>query len=290
MAEPLVIVGIGQLGAVFAEGFLRSGSPVFPVLRGMSLEAAWHEAHRVHPHTSPLLLVAVGEDDLGPVLWSLPEGSRGRVILLQNELRPATFWTAGLDHPTACVVWFEKKPGRLASEVRPSVVFGRHSATVARALDLLGLHTVRLSPPPGSALSSSESTGEAPEFPATEAAHQLTLKNLYILGLNLTGLDHGGTARELQTRYRSQLDAVLEEVLRLERACLAGAPPTSPWSGVELDEARLRQDLDAAIAADPNHAAAGRSAPSRLHRTLAEARNVGLETPVLDAIAARHLP
>lgn len=40
MKKPVVIIGIGEMGGVFARGFLRTGHPVFPVTRDMSLDAA----------------------------------------------------------------------------------------------------------------------------------------------------------------------------------------------------------------------------------------------------------
>ncbi len=34
MHKPVVIVGLGEMGSVFARGFLRAGYPVVPVVRG----------------------------------------------------------------------------------------------------------------------------------------------------------------------------------------------------------------------------------------------------------------
>ena len=33
MKSPVVLIGIGEMGAVFARGFLRAGYPVYPVTR-----------------------------------------------------------------------------------------------------------------------------------------------------------------------------------------------------------------------------------------------------------------
>ena len=33
MKAPIIIIGIGEMGAVFARGFLRCGHPVYPVTR-----------------------------------------------------------------------------------------------------------------------------------------------------------------------------------------------------------------------------------------------------------------
>lgn len=37
MNQPIVIVGIGELGGVFAKAFLRNGMPVYPVTRRMNI-------------------------------------------------------------------------------------------------------------------------------------------------------------------------------------------------------------------------------------------------------------
>ena len=37
MKQPIVIVGIGELGGVFARAFLRNGWPVYPITRSMNI-------------------------------------------------------------------------------------------------------------------------------------------------------------------------------------------------------------------------------------------------------------
>ena len=43
MNKPVVIIGIGEMGGVFARGFLKSGHPVYPVNRSMDNEQAAEE-------------------------------------------------------------------------------------------------------------------------------------------------------------------------------------------------------------------------------------------------------
>jgi len=59
MKQPVVLVGIGEMGGVFARGLLRSGHPVHPVTREQSM------AELAIDLPSPeLVLIAVGEKDL----------------------------------------------------------------------------------------------------------------------------------------------------------------------------------------------------------------------------------
>ena len=180
---PVVIVGLGELGSVFARGLLRLGHPVVPVLRSTPV-AALSEAH---PDPA-LVLVAVGEDDLAPALGDLPPQWLSRVALVQNELLPGQWEAAGVEQPTVAVVWFEKKAGKEPHDVVPTVLAGPRANLLARCLEGLGI-AHRL-------------------VPETELLHELVAKNLYILVLNLAGLLVEGTAGDLLTVHRATLDAL----------------------------------------------------------------------------------
>ena len=59
MNKPVVLIGLGEMGGVFARGFLRSSYPVYPVTRAMSMNEVSEQV------TDPeLVLVAVAENDL----------------------------------------------------------------------------------------------------------------------------------------------------------------------------------------------------------------------------------
>lgn len=104
MSEPVVIIGIGEVGGVLARGLLKSGHPVYPVTRGMNL---CNEGKKIQ---NPLaVIVAVSEDDFRSVMQDLPDIWKDRLILLQNELLPSDWKEAGIQDPTIFVVWFEKK-------------------------------------------------------------------------------------------------------------------------------------------------------------------------------------
>jgi ketopantoate reductase len=279
-AAPVVVVGLGQLGAVFAEGFLRLGHAVIPVLRGQSLtekaagcglvaRGPGKDADGSLEGTGPeLVLVAVGEDDLGAVLESIPLGWRERVALLQNELRPCLWQPSGLIDPTIAVIWFEKKVGIPLREVRATAVAGPRRELIVAALSRVGVSAVSIGGP----------------SPVEELAHELALKNLYILCLNLAGLAGVSDAGALLRSGSEVFLRLFEEVFQLELALDRRA------GGAQLDRARLELELVAAIQADPKHSARGRSAPQRLVRTLRLAREEGLTSPHLEALARLELP
>ncbi len=263
MNAPVFVIGLGQLGVAFSEGFLKLGTTVVPLLRGANIQAA------VSHHGSPeLVLVAVGEDDLSQVLSEIPQELHGSLVLLQNELRPATWLGYVPDaEPTVVIVWFEKKPGRVAQPVLPSVIYGAKGTFIMDAFDKMQL--------PARTIASN-----------VELAHELTMKNLYILGLNLTGLVTQGRAGELLTEHESFFSKICEELISLEQTALASVPDQR-FSQIVLNGSALREDLRAAISADPNHGCAGRSAPRRLERTLELAKALNLSVPTIAALQSK---
>ena len=129
MSQPVVIIGIGELGGVFARAFLHAGYPVYPVTRNMDINEA---AGRI---PDPLLvLVAVAEKDFNSVMQSLPAPWQSCIGLLQNELLPRDWQAYGIDAPTVVSVWFEKKKGMDCNVLIPSRVYGPRAAVLADAL------------------------------------------------------------------------------------------------------------------------------------------------------------
>lgn len=106
MKQPVVLVGVGEMGGVFARGLLRLGHPVFPVIRSMHMDELAEELP-----DPEMVLIAVAENELQPVLRQVPESWRTRLALLQNELLPDDW--RGIPGPTVISVWFEKKKGML---------------------------------------------------------------------------------------------------------------------------------------------------------------------------------
>jgi hypothetical protein len=250
MKRPVVLVGVGEMGGVFARGLLRLGHPVFPVVRGTSLSAA--AAQLMEPQ---LVLIAVGEADLAVTLADVPAVWRTRIGLLQNELLPKD-WDA-IAAPTVISVWFEKKPGRDHTVIIPSPVYGPQATLIADALATLGIPTRLLSDP-------------------AALTFELVLKNLFILTTNIAGLRVGGTVSALWSAHRDLAEAIGQEVIDLQEAL----------TGRRFDRDGLFAALALAFAGDPEHACMGRSAPARLARALQQGDALGLDLPVLQSIAA----
>jgi len=252
--SPVVIVGIGELGAVFARGFLRLGHSVVPVTRQRTMEAV-----EAVTHDPALVLVAVGERDLHEVLANVPAAWRDRIALLQNELLPRDWLIHEIVDPTVAVVWFEKKATTLVKELLPTPVFGPNARLLIDALDAAGIHGRKLND-------------------GDELLSELVAKNLYILTTNIAGLECGGTVSELLEDQRELAEAVAQDVLSIQ----------AHLSGRELPRDELWSRFVAAVEADPSHACTGRSAPVRLARALAHADVAGLAVPTLRRIASQR--
>ena len=251
MKNPVIVVGMGEMGSVFARGFLCSGYPVYPVVRGIDMSAV--EERLGEPE---LVIIAVAERDLQAVLHEVPVSWRDRLVLLQNELLPVDWLKHQLD-PTVISVWFEKKKGMDSKVIIPSPVYGKYAQLVADALAAVDIGTRVL----GS---------------AEDLLFELVLKNVYILTTNISGLETGGTVSELWSQHRGVAMEVANEIIRLQQM-LTGRP---------LDADRLIKGMVQAFNGDPEHGCMGRSAPSRLERALEQAHAFGQDVPSLRRIAS----
>ena len=83
MKKPVVLVGVGEMGGVFARGLLRCGHPVIPVTRDLNIQDIANDVPEPQ-----LVLVSVGENDLHPTLEQLPRQWLCCLGLLQTELLP----------------------------------------------------------------------------------------------------------------------------------------------------------------------------------------------------------
>lgn len=246
----VVVVGLGEMGSVFARGFLRSGFTVHPVTRGMQMQSV--------ADSSPdpeLVLIAVGEADLHEQLAKVPDIWKHRLVLLQNELLPRDWQQYDLQ-PTVISVWFEKKKGQDSKVIIPSPVFGKHAQLVVDALASIDI-AARVLPD------------------ADALLHELVLKNVYILTTNIAGLEVGGNVGQLWDEHNSEARLVAEEVIRLQEAL----------TGKVLDHGSLIDGMVEAIEGDREHMCMGRSAPKRLQRALALAADHDLSLPTLERIS-----
>ncbi|ADE14225.1 conserved hypothetical protein [Nitrosococcus halophilus Nc 4] len=251
MKPPIVIIGIGEMGGVFARGFLRLGHPVYPVPRDLALEEVAQEV----PYPA-LVLVAVAEADLHPILKQIPGPWQNRLALLQNELLPRDWQPYPFTDLTVISVWFEKKAGQDVKILLPSPAHGPGAPLLASSLKALTI--------PAQVL-----TTEA------ELLFELVRKNVYILTVNIAGLITGGDVTTLWNQHQDLAKRVAKDVLDLQE-----------WlAGTSLPRERLIEGMVAAIEADPQHKCTGRSAPARLERALQLAGEAGLEVATLREIA-----
>jgi hypothetical protein len=260
MKDPVVIIGMGEMGGVFSRGLLKLGHPVFPLTRHMSPDALARELRG-----PVLVLVTVAENDLHDVLARLPGPWRDRVGLVQNELLPRDWQAHGLTHPTVISVWFEKKKGQDVKVLVPSPVHGPHARLLVDALGTLDIPAWEVA------------DAQAMQF-------ELVRKNLYILTTNIAGLVVGGTVEQLWTEHRDLTLEVANEVMDIQFALI----------GTALDREALIAGMVAGIEGDPAHQCTGRSAPARLARAIGHADAAKIQTPRLrtiateNAISARH--
>jgi len=251
MDKSVVVVGLGEMGSVFARGFLRTGYTVHPVIRGMEMKTIADDIPQPE-----LALIAVGETDLHGQLAKVPDVWKDRLVLLQNELLPNDWQQYKLD-PTVISVWFEKKKGQDSKVIIPSPVFGKHAQQVADALASIDIATTVL---------------------ADEAAllHELVLKNVYILTTNIAGLEVGGNVGQLWDEHRIIAESVVTDVIRLQEAL----------TGQILDHQALIESMVNAFNGDREHMCMGRSAAVRLQRALMLAQQNNLTLTMLERISA----
>ncbi|MDH5436753.1 MAG: hypothetical protein OEX83_08330 [Gammaproteobacteria bacterium] len=234
MKSPVVVIGLGEMGSVFARGLLKSGHPVYPVTRSMDIQK---EARSIPD--PELVLVAVAENDLHAVLKDIPAQWCNKLVLLQNELLPRDWQQYQLTNPTVISVWFEKKKGQNAKVIIPSPVFGLHAEPIAQALANLDITTRILTD-------------------AASLEFELVLKNVYILTTNIAGLVTGGNVGELWQSHEETARAVANDVMDLQESLTGNTYPRKA----------LIDGMVNAFHGDLEHKCMGRSAPARLERAL----------------------
>jgi len=247
----VVVIGLGQLGRVFAGGLLRAGRTVVPVNRGDDMTALSR-----HYPAPELVLVAVAENDLHSVLANLPETWKSRVALIQNELLPRDWEQYRYTDPTVISVWFEKKKGTDARPLIASPAAGPGAALLCQALAAIDLPCREVA------------LGD-------ELLFELVRKNVYILTTNIAGLKTGGSVSHLWAQHQAFARKVANEVMDIQDAL----------TGSRFNRDALIAGMLEAFDGDPDHGCTGRSAPARLARALRHADVFGLGVPTLRALA-----
>jgi len=255
MNKPVVVIGIGEVGSVFARGFMRLAYPIVPVTRDMDMAVVAADVNEPE-----MVVVAVAEKDLHATLNQIPDVWRDRLVLLQNELLPRDWNQHGLSNPTVISVWFEKKKGMDSKVVIASPAFGQFAELLKEALGSLDI--------PVALVEDDESL-----------LFELVLKNLYILTTNIAGLESGGNVRDLWLEHNDLACEVAGDVLDIQEHL----------TGKEMNRNSLIEGMLRAFDGDPQHGCMGRSAPARLARALSIADEAGLEVPTLRRIAAAQV-
>lgn len=245
------VVGMGEMGAIFARAFLKAGHAVVPVLRDQSID----EQIKATSIAPKRIVVAVGEADLGPMLDAIPEKYRDRVVLIQNELLPQSWERHGYAAPTVMSVWFEKKAGQDYKVIIPSPAYGPQADWLANCFSILNI--------PVQVLSSSE-----------QLLEELIIKNLYILTANICGLQVATTVGKLWSEHEAFARLIVKDVLKIQSALV----------GKELDEDRLIRGMINAFDGDPDHKCLGRTASQRLERAIKIAEQFKIDVPHLKSI------
>lgn len=253
------VVGLGQLGGVFAHALLRTGHTVVPVRRHDLLADVLGGAD------PSVTVICVGEDDLGTVLPEVPKPHRGRCVLVQNELLPDV-WAPFDMTPTVAVVWFEKKVKTPILPILSTPVSGPMAGRIVDALKALDI--------------------PAHEVSQQALLHEMVLKNLYIVTANAAGLVLGGTTGDLATQHRGRATAIALEVFEIQRVRASETLGTDTGQALSTARDGLIDRLFEAFMADPLHGTKGRTAPVRLARALAQASSFGIATPELNACHA----
>ncbi len=242
MKSPVVVVGIGQLGGVFAKGFLALGHPVYPVTRRMDMNRIEKDIP-----VPEFVLIAVPEKSLHEVLKTIPDAWKGKTGLLQNEILPFDWKNAHLENPTVMAVWFEKKKDMDVHIFQTTPVFGPYSEVIVNALNAVEI-PARILP------------GEK------DLLVELVKKNLYVLTINIAGLKVGGTVGELWKHHPDLVRDVANEVLDVQEALVCE----------KFDRDKMMDFLIHAFDMAPDHKCAGRVAGERRERLLRHAHDKGV--------------
>ena len=250
MQAAIVIIGMGELGGVFARGFLRCGHPVYPITRQMNIA---EESQKIP--TPALVLVSVQENELHSVLEQIPETWQNKLGLIQNELLPKDWLAHNIENPTVAVVWFEKKKGMELTSILHTPCYGPNASLISNAL---------------------QSLGEAAPILKNEEdlLYELLRKTIYILTVNTAGLVENCTVGELWNKHQALAREIATEVIHIQESLTEQKLPVE----------KLISGMAEGINDCPDRHCLGRSAPVRLKRWLAHAERANIAAPKLAEI------
>ena len=247
MQSTIVIIGMGELGGVFARGFLRCGHPVYPITRQMNLI---EESNKIP--VPEFVLISVQESELHSVLEQIPKKWQNKLGLIQNELLPKDWLTHNIEDPTVAVVWFEKKKDMELTSILYTPCYGPKASLISNALLSLGESAPILKN-------------------EDDLLYELLRKTVYILTVNTAGLVKNCTVEELWSKDQSLAREIATEVIRIQESI----------TGKQLPIEKLINGMAEGIKDCPNRHCLGRSAPARLKRWLTYAEKAKIAAPKL---------
>lgn len=251
MKKSIVVLGIGELGSVFARCFLKNNYPVYPITRATDINEL---SNSIDPE---LILVCTDEADLQTALKSIPNKWKDRVVMMQNELLPRDWKSYHFDNLTVISVWFEKKKGMDSKVLISSPAYGKKAQILVDSLALINI--------PAHVLDNEN-----------DLLFELVVKNLYILTTNIAGLaiEAGANVNDLRNNHLALMRDLSKEILSLQ----------TQLTGQTFNEAELEKSMIKAFEGDLEHGCMGRSAPARLNRALELASEFNLKVPTLQKI------
>jgi ketopantoate reductase len=248
-----LVMGLGQLGQMYAGALLRLGFRVTPIVRSTA-----RPLQLGVPPGTPVLL-AVGEEQFDDAVKELQSAQwADHLILLQNEIFPASWKQWGVENPTVMAVWTNRKNG--AAQVGLATrVSGPQADLVMRMHQALNIPCEKLTDE--SALNT-----------------ELCAKYAFILTLNALGVAQARTVSHWMQAEPGRVRAVLNDAVALSAARVDG------YVDVARASARAREALEALS----NLPTLGRTALPRVERAAHAARTLQMDLPALRALLPSH--
>lgn len=247
----MVAIGAGRVGTSLAARCAALGRPFEMIDR----ERGW-EALDADPGQPILMLV--GTADLDAAASRVPPHRRGDLVLLQNGMLRAFVTDLGLQRCTRGILY-------LAAATRSgSLVAGDHTILSGPHADAVQSWFTSLNLP-------------ARAVDWLRLTYYELEKTIWLAAWNLVGAVHGKPVGRVVPEHGDELRALVTELMSVGRAS----------TGVDAPLSFLLDRLTRYTAAIPDWPAGVRDRPFRNGWFVAEARRLGVATPVHDALLAR---
>ena len=239
------VIGLGNLGRLYAGGWLRAGYAVHPIGRRTDARAVLNGL----PERTPLLC-AVGEASLANAVEAVPPARRGDLIFVQNELFPEDLQRLGTPDATIAVVWTLVKAGFPLILGRRLAVTGPQEEAFAEACAAL----------------------EHPVLAGAPIGWECATKYAFIVAMNALGLLRADTLGAWLADDPERVEALIADACRVALARI-GAP--------ETDLARAVAEVAEGVEGFRALPCRGRSSAARVARALNTAETLGIHIPAL---------